>query len=362
VAYPESPKAYPNIGGAAVKLVYQKPDAKGELVGKWSKPITLVPANEDASNGSTLVHLAVGDPGKVAVAYYKAETVPGVSKPVWYTHVLHSLNVLADRPTIVDQKVSDIPAYAWTASEMMGICSEDSPVQGPENGLLCSRSTDVWGIALDQQCRLSITWPTRTPGSEGGVPKGFANGDGGTFVSTQTGGPDLCHDDNALPGAPSSAAFQAPPGVEGAPPASGSGSSSGSSGCVDRLAPESRLSARPRATRRGLDLRGRSVDLGCSHGRAAVRQSASLRVVRVAVARRLANRKCRFMLGDLSFGPERSCLRTLYITTHGRSAWSFSAKTHLKRGRYTVWVRGVDVFGNVERKTTKRNFARFEVR
>src|SRR3954451_18515035 len=77
VAYPESPKPYPESGGAAVKLVYQKSDAKGELPGQWSKPITLVPANPDGSNGSTLVHLAVGDPGKIAVAYYKAETVPG---------------------------------------------------------------------------------------------------------------------------------------------------------------------------------------------------------------------------------------------------------------------------------------------
>jgi hypothetical protein len=357
VAYPESPKPYPDIGGAAVKLVYQKADAKGELAGKWSAPKTLVPANPDGTFGSTLVHLAVGDPGKIAVAYYKGEPVPGADKPVWYTHVLHSQNVLAANPTVIDQKVADIPAYKWTASEMMGICAEPSPIQGPENGLLCDRSTDVWGITLDQQCRLGIVWPTQGPDSPGG-PKGVFNGQAGTFVSAQTGGVTLCGSNG--PGAPYGITFQPDKSIEGAPGGAGGGSASG--GCVDRVAPESRLQGRVRATRRGLDVRGSSVDLGCNGGKARVRQAASLRVVRVAVARRLANRRCRFLLGDLTFGPARSCLKTVYITTRGRSSWSFSAKTALARGRYTVWARGVDVFGNVERKTTKRNFARFNVR
>src|SRR3954447_21356460 len=77
VAYPESPKPYPDLGGAAVKLVYQKTDAKGELPGKWSAPKTLVPARPDGSLGATLVHLAVGAPGKLAVAYFRAAAVEG---------------------------------------------------------------------------------------------------------------------------------------------------------------------------------------------------------------------------------------------------------------------------------------------
>jgi hypothetical protein len=182
-----------------------------------------------------------------------------------------------------------------------------------------------------------------------------AGAQSGTFASTQTGGPTLCGPDTGGPGAPNAVNFQPPEGVEGAASAS-------SARCVDRLAPQSRLKTAPRATRRGIDLRGSSLDLGCKNGRAGVRQAVSLRVVRVAIARRLGGRKCEFLLGDLTFGTPRSCLRTVYITTRGRSKWSFSAKTSLLRGRYTVWVRGVDVFGNIERKTTKRNFARFRVR
>jgi len=286
--------------------------------------------------------------------------VPGAKKPVWYTHVLHSQNVLDANPTIVDQRVAEIPTYEWTASEMMGICSSPSPVQGPENGLACDRSTDVWGITLDQQCRLGIAWPSRG-GTGDGAPVGVAGAQNGTWVSTQTDGVTLCGADSGGPGAPNAVAFTPPPGVQGAAPSSDT-SASGGSGCVDRAAPESRLRGRVHATRHGLDLRGTSIDLGCKNGRARVRQAASLRVVRVAVARRLANRKCRFLLGDLTFGAQRSCKRTVYITTRGRSKWSFSAKTRLPRGRYTVWVRGIDVFGNIERKTTKRNFGRFVVK
>lgn len=362
VAYPESPKSYPDLGGAALKLVYQKPDAKGDLVGKWSAPKTLVPARPDGTLGTTLVHLAVGDPGKIAVAYFKAASVPGAAKPVWYTHVLHSQNVLDANPTVIDQRVAEVPTYEWTASEMMGVCSSPSPVQGPENGLACDRSTDVWGITLDQQCHLGIAWPSRG-GTGGGAPAGIAGAQDGTWVSTQTDGATLCGADSGGPGAPNAVVFAPPPGVQGAPSsASGSSGSPGGARCVDRVAPESRLRGRVHATRRGLDLRGTSVDLGCKNGRARVRQVASLRTVRVAIARRLASRQCRFLLGDLSFGPARSCKRTVYITARGRSNWSFSAKTRLPRGRYTVWVRGIDVFGNIERKTTKRNFARFVVK
>ena len=39
---------------------------------------------------ATLVHLVAGDPGNVAVAYYRGVGVAGQDKPVWYTHVVHS--------------------------------------------------------------------------------------------------------------------------------------------------------------------------------------------------------------------------------------------------------------------------------
>ena len=91
VAYPESPQALPGPRRARrVKLVWQQPDADGNLsddgvVG----PQDARPAHARRLDGANLVHLVAGDPGRVAVAYYKAEDGgPNNSpKPTWYTHV-----------------------------------------------------------------------------------------------------------------------------------------------------------------------------------------------------------------------------------------------------------------------------------
>src|SRR3954470_2630603 len=228
VAYPESPGQYPELSGAAVKLRFQDPDKDGLLADdKWSRPVTLVPpgpANPKAG-GTNLVHLVAGDPGKVAVAYYKGVPVSGQPKPIWYTHLLYSLDVRSSSPTVVDQQVSDVPTHRWTASEMMGLCTDpNDPTAGIQNGVNCDRSTDVWGIALDQSCRLSITWPTAGKGQKGTTEKtadapAVPGSAPGTYVTTQTGGPSLC-----APGSlPSSGASAAPPGLQGA----------AGSGCLD---------------------------------------------------------------------------------------------------------------------------------
>jgi hypothetical protein len=339
------------MAGAAVKLVYQDPAADGTLAdGKWSNPVTLVPPSDPKTHGgANLVHLAVGDPGKVAVAYYAG--VPSGSSALWFTHVVHSLDARSANPTIIDQQVSPVPTHKWDASAMMGICGTPSPVQGVENGLACDRSTDVWGIALDASCRLSIVWPTAGKGQDGtttGVP-----GDApGTYVSTQTGGADLCGSPGATPGSPSAGAFLPTGGVEGA---------AGSS-CADRLAPVSRFGRRVRATRRGVSLAGTAYDRGCLNGRAGQRSAKSLRSIRVAIGRRLGHARCRFLMGNGRFGAPVSCLRTIYLPARGRATWSFSVRARLARGRYVAWVRGVDAFGNIERKARTRNLLRFRVR
>jgi len=363
VAYPESPKPYPELSGAGVKLRWQDPDKDGNLAdNKWSKPVTLVPlgAADPKAGGSNLVHLAVGDPGKIAVAYYKGVPVAGQSKPIWYTHIVHSLNVRSANPTVIDQQVSPVPTHRWTASEMMGLCTDpNDPTAGIQNGVNCDRSTDVWGIALDASCRLSIVWPTAGRGQDGTTeattsPKQPAvpGSAPGTYVTTQTGGPSLCGEPGVLPGAPSAGAFLAPSGVEGA----------AGSGCEDKLAPVSRFRGRARATRRSLRVSGRSYDRGCVNGRAGLHSTRSLRTIRVAIGRRLADRRCRFLLGNKHFGAERSCLRTTYLPARGTSRWSFSVRARLPRGRYVVWVRGIDAFGNIERKARTRNLIRFRVR
>ena len=329
VAYPESPRQYPDLNGAAVKLRYQKPAADGTLADdKWSPPTTLVPAEDPG--GATLVHLVAGDPGNVAVAYYRGVGVAGQDKPVWFTHVVHSRNVLAAQPEIVDQRVSDVPAYKWTASEMMGICGTPGPAQGVENGLACDRSADVWGVALDRQCRLSMTWPTAVDG-KGGSTLGLPNHAPGTYVSTQSDAVGLCPS-----GTPPAAAAFLP-----------------ANACGDKIAPASHVTGRVIASRRRLRFRGRATDTGCGH---------RVNTVRVSISRRLAHQRCRFLLGNMRFRAPRSCKRPSYLPATGRGSFSFARKLKLPKGRYVIWTRGIDAAGNVERKARTRNLKRFSVR
>ncbi len=341
VAYPESPQAYPHLDGAAVKLVWQQPAGDGTLGNAgWSKPVTLVPPG---GPGSDLVHLAVGDPGKIAVAYYHGEPNPTSGKdPIFYLHALQSMDATSASPTVEDVKVSDIPAYQWTVTGMMGICDPSSPASGVEAGLACSRSTDVWGIALDAQCRLSIAWPTS--GGSDGSTKGLPNADPGTFVSTQTAGPTLCGE-NRVPG-----------GSQAAPLAPAAGPPR----CVDRVRPTSRPRGHVSATRKRIRLHGSAVDQGCGVTGAAAR--ARVRSVAVAIGRRLSAKRCRYLRGNGRFGPAVSCLRTTYMAAKGAATWSFSLKGRFPRGRYVVWTRAVDVAGNVERKARTRNLRRFRLR
>jgi hypothetical protein len=209
VAYPESPKAYPDLTGSGVKLTWQTPLPDGSLDRRWSKPVTLAPYDRgpdgNFQNGSDLVHIVAGDPGKIAVAYFKSETVPGEAAPVWYTHILYSFNARSANPVVQDYKLpgpadgpipdAPVPTYQWSASQMMGICASNTPAQGVENGLACDRSTDVWGVTLDRQCHVLVAWPARGSTGDGGTNQPnhvIPNHIDGTFVTTQTGGTTLC--------------------------------------------------------------------------------------------------------------------------------------------------------------------------
>jgi len=57
-----------------------------------------------------------------------------------------------------------------------------------------------------------------------------------------------------------------------------------------------------------------------------------------------------------------SCRKTTYISAKGATKWSLTLKRRLPKGRYQIWVRGIDAAGNVERKSRKRNFKRLTVR
>jgi hypothetical protein len=107
-----------------------------------------------------------------------------VGAPAWYTHVVESVNALDPVPQVTDTRISPIAAYVGTASGLQGACSAAGPTQGLQNGLACSRAPDLFGVALDRACRLTVAWAAS---SNAASPNS-----GGTYVSTQTGGPPLC--------------------------------------------------------------------------------------------------------------------------------------------------------------------------
>jgi hypothetical protein len=123
-----------------------------------------------------------GNPGELALAYYEGVPRSG-GDPAWFVRSARVSGAKSSSPQVVESQVSTIPAYAQSPNAMGGSCSS-GPLSGLENGFLCDRATDDWGIALDAQCFLTVTFPTVKNDAPGSDP--------GTFVSTQTGGSRAC--------------------------------------------------------------------------------------------------------------------------------------------------------------------------
>jgi hypothetical protein len=184
--------------------------------------------------------------------------------------------------------------------------------------------------------------PTPPPPPEGG-----GNGDGGGATgggtTTTTGGGTTTTTGGSTTTSPGTQALGNPPVTPRPGP------------CVDASAPRSSFYGwAKRVSRRGLLLRGRSTDSGCG---------AKLKKLFVAVniATR-GGRTCRALRASGRFTTPRSCHRTIYLRATGTKSWRFRFSGRLPRGKYTVWVRGVDAAGNIERKQASRNRLRFRIR
>ena len=175
VAYAETAHPYPDFSGAAIKYVTAGPDAKS-----WSQPRVVAPAGPVGHYDPSIV---AGDAGELALAYYEGVPRGGGADPAWFVRSARVSGAGASSPQIVDSQVSGIPAYAQSPNAMGGSCAS-GPLAGLENGFACDRATDDWGIALDSQCFLTVTFPTVKNDAPGSDP--------GTFVSTQTGGSRAC--------------------------------------------------------------------------------------------------------------------------------------------------------------------------
>ena len=177
VTYPESPRGFPDYSQAAVKMSW----AHGDLA-HWSTPVTVVFGGDV---GHMLVHSIAGAPGGLNLAYFTG-VARGGKGPLWYLDVAQTLNALDANPTFTVTRVSTLPTYTLTPAQMMGACT----ASGIVNGLACNRSTDVWGVALDNSCHLVVTWPVSGDTTQNDVSASA----GGTYATTQQGGPTVCAD------------------------------------------------------------------------------------------------------------------------------------------------------------------------
>jgi hypothetical protein len=181
IAYPESPGSYPNYDDAAIRYVSAPAD-----LSRWSAPVTVAP---QSAPGHVLPHIAAGDPGKLDFAYFQGIARTGQS-PAWKVVAAQTLDGLSSSPHISHVDISGgIVTYTGTASQLMGACDQNAtdPTQGVQNGFACDRSTDVWGVALDNECRATFAWPVADAGFNDADPE-----NAGTFVSTQVGGTTVC--------------------------------------------------------------------------------------------------------------------------------------------------------------------------
>jgi hypothetical protein len=80
----------------------------------------------------------------------------------------------------------------------------------------------------------------------------------------------------------------------------------------------------------------------------------------VAIAK-LAGRRCRWLDRDRDFHRAVSCASPRFLR-RARGGWRFAIRAHLPRGRYLLFVRSVDSYGNVEVARTRTNTVRFRVR
>ncbi len=108
----------------------------------------------------------------------------------------------------------------------------------------------------------------------------------------------------------------------------------------DRTPPTTKI-RRVSTAKQPITLRGTAKDAG------------SVRRVRVSVARHVG-KLCRFLQANRKFTKARSCDKHSYLSAKGTSSWRLKLPS-LPSGRYTIWSRGIDAAGNIERKARGRN-------
>lgn len=167
-----------------VYLAYTQAKARGSYVSDvryvssadgstWSQP-TAVPG----STGSLFAHVVAGASGRVALAYLQSSDP--VSNGEWHPMVAATIDGLAARPHFAVAQLSAFRAFNGTPAAMSAACGAAGPASGLQQGLLCNRYLDNFGMTADKRGLVSVIWPAQ-----------FASTDdakSGIYVATQTGG------------------------------------------------------------------------------------------------------------------------------------------------------------------------------
>ena len=174
LAYPETPNPWPDYVGAAVKYRWTPPG-----LAHWSPPVTVA---APGGAGHLTVHVVAGSPGRLGFAYLAGAERPGAA-PAWFATAAQTIDGLTPSPHVTQLTLASFPSYTGTATELAGACGS-GPLAGIQQGLLCPRASDNFGLTIDASCGLVVIWPAIINEADGAHA--------GTWASAQTGGSGFC--------------------------------------------------------------------------------------------------------------------------------------------------------------------------
>lgn len=149
IAFSETARGYPSFSEASVRYIWSGSEATA-----WARPVTVKSGSPVGTYDPTVVATGAG---RLAIAYYQGSTA--VPKPTWSVRLATVTDATGSHPVIRRSVLDSRIAYKETADAMGGSCSGSGPLAGVQNGFVCHRANDDFGLAVDKQCRLVAVYP-----------------------------------------------------------------------------------------------------------------------------------------------------------------------------------------------------------
>ena len=149
VAFAETAHGYPSFGQASIRYVWSRSGGTA-----WSAPVTVTAGAPIGTYDPTLVTTGIG---RLAIAYFLGK--PATPQPSWTLRLATVKGATSAHPVVTHTVIDDRIAYRDSADSMGGSCSGSGPLAGLQNGFVCNRANDDFGLALDKHCRLVVVYP-----------------------------------------------------------------------------------------------------------------------------------------------------------------------------------------------------------